>query len=36
MLLHPPTPGTYTAHVDFLHWVTQKVLATRSVPVIAR
>jgi hypothetical protein len=36
MLLHPPTPGTYTAHVDFLQWVTLEVLATRSVPVIAR
>ena len=36
VLLHPPGPGTYLLHVDFQHWVTQKVLATRTVPIIAR
>jgi plastocyanin len=36
VLLHPPTAGTFMVHVDFLHWVTGKVLATRSVPLVAR
>jgi len=36
MLLRPPGPGTFLIHFDWLHWVTGKVLATRSVPLIAR
>lgn len=35
MLLRPPGPGTFLAHLDWIHWVTGKVLATRSVPLDA-
>ena len=35
VLLHPPTRGTFMVHFDFLHWTTGKVLATRSIPIIA-
>ncbi|WP_323961127.1 multicopper oxidase domain-containing protein [Arthrobacter sp. JZ12] len=35
LLLRPPTPGTYTIAVDFLHWITSEVLATRTVTVTA-
>ena len=34
MLLRPPGPGTFHAHVDWTHWVTGKLLATRTVPLI--
>ncbi len=36
VLLHPPAPGTYMVHVQFIHWATRKLLATRSIPLIAR
>lgn len=32
----PPGAGTFLLHVDFLHWATNRVLATRTIPVIAR
>jgi FtsP/CotA-like multicopper oxidase with cupredoxin domain len=35
MLVHPPSKGTFLLHVDFTHWVTGKVLATRTIPVVA-
>ncbi|MGZ5405698.1 MAG: multicopper oxidase domain-containing protein, partial [Nocardioides sp.] len=35
MLLRPPGPGTFLVHFDWIHWVTGKVLATRSVPLDA-
>ena len=35
LLLRPPGPGTFLAHLDWIHWVTGKVLATRSVPLDA-
>jgi hypothetical protein len=35
LLLRPPAPGRYTIAVDFLHWITGQVLATRSVAVTA-
>lgn len=34
-LLRPPAPGKYTISISFLHWVTQEVLATRTVTVNA-
>ncbi|VXB30255.1 Multicopper oxidase [Arthrobacter sp. 9AX] len=34
-LLRPPAKGTYTIAIDFLHWVTGRVLATRTVTVNA-
>jgi hypothetical protein len=34
-LLRPPAPGKYTINIDFLHWITSKVLATRTVTVTA-
>ena len=34
LLLVPLAAGRYTLHVDFLHWVTGKLLGTRSVPVV--
>ncbi len=36
LLLHPPSAGTFMVHVQFIHWATRKVLATRSIPLIAR
>jgi FtsP/CotA-like multicopper oxidase with cupredoxin domain len=35
LLLRPPAPGKYTIAVDFLHWITGRVLATRTVTVTA-
>jgi FtsP/CotA-like multicopper oxidase with cupredoxin domain len=34
-LLHPPAAGKYTIAIDFLHWITGNVLATRTVTVTA-
>jgi hypothetical protein len=34
-LLRPPAPGRYTIAVDFQHWITGQVLATRTVAVTA-
>lgn len=34
-LLHPPAAGKYSITVDFLHWVTGEVQATRTVAVTA-
>ena len=34
MLLNPPRPGTFQIHVDWIHWVTRRVLATRVVPLV--
>ncbi|WP_461174846.1 multicopper oxidase domain-containing protein [Arthrobacter sp. Z1-9] len=34
-LLRPPAAGRYTIAIDFLHWVTGRVLATRTVAVTA-
>jgi hypothetical protein len=34
-LLHPPAPGKYTITIQFLHWLTSQVLATRTVTVTA-
>ncbi|APX00469.1 multicopper oxidase domain-containing protein [Arthrobacter sp. QXT-31] len=34
-LLRPPAPGNYTITIQFLHWITSKVLATRTVTVTA-
>ena len=34
-LLRPPSAGKYTITIQFLHWITSKVLATRTVTVNA-
>lgn len=34
-LLRPPTAGRYTIAVDYLHWITGKTVATRTVTVTA-
>jgi FtsP/CotA-like multicopper oxidase with cupredoxin domain len=34
-LLRPPTAGKYTIAIDFLHWITGQVLATRTVAITA-
>ena len=34
-LLHPPAPGKYTISIQFVHWLTSKVLATKTVTVTA-
>jgi hypothetical protein len=34
-LLRPPAPGKYTIAIDFQHWITGAVLATRTVTVTA-
>jgi FtsP/CotA-like multicopper oxidase with cupredoxin domain len=34
-LLRPPAAGKYTIAIDFLHWITGKTLATRTVAVTA-
>jgi hypothetical protein len=34
-LLRPPVAGQYTIAIDFLHWATGKVQATRTVTVTA-
>jgi len=36
VLVHPPSAGTFLLHFDFLHWASGKVLATRTIPLIAR
>ena len=36
VLLHPPTPGVYAMDIQFIHWATQQVLATRRVLLNAR
>jgi hypothetical protein len=36
VLVHPPGTGTFLLHFDFIHWATQKVLFTRSIPLNAR
>jgi hypothetical protein len=35
LLLFPPTAGEYRIHVDWFQWVTGKLLATRTIPLIA-
>jgi FtsP/CotA-like multicopper oxidase with cupredoxin domain len=35
VLLQPPRAGEYRAHVDWVHWVTRKRLATRTVRIVA-
>jgi hypothetical protein len=35
MLLRPPAPGTYWLTLDLLDWITEKVLFTRRIPVVA-
>ncbi|NUR09297.1 MAG: multicopper oxidase domain-containing protein, partial [Nocardioidaceae bacterium] len=35
-LLHPPSAGTFVVTIEFEHWATRRVLARRSVPLIAR
>ena len=34
MLLRPPGPGTFVARFEWFHWVTGRLLATRTVPLI--
>jgi FtsP/CotA-like multicopper oxidase with cupredoxin domain len=34
-LLRPPAAGRYTVAVDYLHWITGRILATRTVTVTA-
>ncbi|MCU1562574.1 MAG: copper resistance protein [Arthrobacter sp.] len=34
-LLRPPAAGKYTIAIDYLHWITGKTLATRTVTVTA-
>jgi hypothetical protein len=34
-LLRPPAAGQYTIAVDFQHWITSAVIATRTVTVTA-
>jgi FtsP/CotA-like multicopper oxidase with cupredoxin domain len=34
-LLRPPAAGRYTIAVDYLHWITGRILATRTVAVTA-
>ena len=34
-LLRPPAAGNYTIAVDYLHWITGRILATRTVAVTA-
>ena len=36
VLLHPPTTGTFFVRIRFQHWVTQQILATRTVVLNAR
>ena len=36
LLVHPPAAGTFMLNFQFVHWATQKVLATRSIPLVAR
>ena len=35
-LLHPPSAGTFLVTFQFTDWATQKLLATRTIPLIAR
>jgi hypothetical protein len=34
-LLRPPAPGKYTISIQFIHWITSAVLATKTVTVTA-
>jgi FtsP/CotA-like multicopper oxidase with cupredoxin domain len=34
-LLRPPAPGKYTISIQFLHWITSAVLATKTVTITA-
>jgi hypothetical protein len=34
-LLRPPAAGSYTISIQFLHWITPEVVATRTVTVTA-
>ncbi|MDQ1058339.1 hypothetical protein QFZ23_002240 [Arthrobacter globiformis] len=34
-MLRPLTPGKYTISIQFLHWITSEVLATKTVTVTA-
>jgi hypothetical protein len=36
LLLHPPAAGTYTLRVEFYHWATRKLMATKNVVLNAR
>ncbi len=36
VLLHPPSAGTFLISFEFRHWARHGLLATRSVPIIAR
>jgi FtsP/CotA-like multicopper oxidase with cupredoxin domain len=35
LLVHPPYKGTFLLHVEFTHWVTGRLMATRTIPVVA-
>jgi hypothetical protein len=35
LLLRPPAPGQYRIHIDFVHWITGQVQATRTINVTA-
>ena len=36
MLLHPPRPGIFLVHIDWLHWVGgTRVLHTQTIPIVA-
>ena len=36
VLVHPPAAGTFVLNIDFLHWATLRVLATRRITLTAR
>jgi hypothetical protein len=36
VLLRPSSAGTFMVHVDWHHWVTGQILATRSIPLQVR
>ncbi len=36
VLLHPPRAGTFVVTIQFIHWTDERVLATRSVLLVAR
>jgi hypothetical protein len=36
MVLHPPGTGTFIAKFEWFHWITRKVIATRTVPLVVR
>lgn len=35
MLLHPPRAGRYLVHIDWLHWVGNRLLHTEAIPIVA-